>query len=156
MGILSVDTANPDLFKSPSYKVIPSGRYTFEVANDLTVEDCKNSENRIMKIELRCLDDGDAKGAVVFDNIVFMTDTSSEKAQKAMKINQARLCQFAVGCGIATQEEIEATGNIDTGTAKGRVCECLIGIRNSKNPNTGEDQQQNVVKQYLFEPSENK
>jgi len=152
MGLVEIDTSNPDLFKPMEFKVPPKGKYLLEVGNDLVVEQSKSSDNHIVKAELRVQDDGEFKGSVIYDNFVIIADTSTEKGRTSKRINEARLCQFAVACGVRTQEEINEGKGIPLDEFKGKVCEAITKVVNYKDPNTDETRTKAAIVRYLFEP----
>ena len=151
MGMIEIDTGNPDLFKPMEFKVCSKGKHLFEVANDLVVEPSKSSDNNLISAQLKCLDDGDDKGATVFDRFVLMADTTTEKGRKAQQINQGRLCQFAVACGILTQEEIKNGSGIPLDKFKGSTCEAITKVCLNTDPNTDEQKQRAEIVKYIFE-----
>jgi len=146
MGILSIDTTNnPDLLKKKNFESIQPGKYTLEVENDLKVEDSKSSDNKIIKIELRVLDDGEFKGRKVFDNLVIGSNPETRKK------TDWKIAQFAFACGVCTTKEQLA--EIDLDAFKGSTCEAKIGlVPDSYKREQGEEgAMKNVVQQYLFE-----
>lgn len=154
MTSLSVDTSNEDLFKPYEPKLLPNGKHTFEVANNLAVTKAKPpSENSIIKIEARCVDNDDNKGAVVFENIVIIADASTEKGMKSKKINEGRLAQFTVACGVLTEEQIKAGESIPLDQFAEKQFEAISKQRSSTDPNTGQTRLQNGISRYLFEPA---
>lgn len=146
--LIKVDTSNPDLLKKRVFKVVSPDTYTFEVANDLKVEPAKSSQNQIVKIQLRVLDDGEFKGEGVFDTLVISADPETRKKC------EWKTAQFAVACGVCQPEDINNIGEIDLSEFKGRACRATTGVKTTTNPTTQEEQQRAYVKQYLFETEE--
>jgi len=155
MGLVEIDTSNEDLFKPYEFKVLPKGKHRFEVANDLVVEPAKSSDNNVIKVELRCQDEDENKGSVVFDTFVLIENPQTEKHRKSRQINQGRLAQFAVACGVRTKEEIESGKGIPLDEFKGKICDAITRIVPYKDPNTGEAKQSAKIARYLFEPEGN-
>jgi len=92
LGLVEIDVSNPEELYQQR-RIIPNGKYTFEIAKELVVTPCNEpSTNNKIEIELRCLDDGKAKGAVVFDRIILVPiENTSPKAVTTRKINQAKM-----------------------------------------------------------------
>lgn len=154
MGTVEVDLGNPDLFKPYEFKVLPAGKHLLEVANELVVAAAAPpSENNVVKVELRCQDEDENKGTVVFENFTLISNPQSEKEITSQKINQGRLAQFTVACGVKTQAEIEAGSGIPLEEFKGKRCEAIIKIESYKDQKTQEDRQRAKVVRYLFEPA---
>ena len=156
MSTVKIDTTNEDLFKPYAPPILKNGKHLFEVANDLCVQptDSPDSSNLVIKVELRCQDEDDDKGKPVYDNIVIIADATTEKGQKAKEINEARLAQFTVACGVLTQEQIKAGEDIPLERFKGQRCDAITKIETSTNPNTGQQQQASKISRYLFEGEE--
>ncbi len=152
MGILEIDTGNPDLFKPFEFKTLPKGKHLFEVANDLIVEPASKSDNNVVKVELVCQDEDDNKGTRVFDTFTIITDTSTDKGRKAQAINQGRLSQFAVACGVKTQAEIREGSGIPLEEFKGKCCEAITKVVPYTDPATQESKTKGQIVKYLFEP----
>ncbi len=153
MGVLKIDVSNPDLFKTFDFKVMTPGKHLLEVANDLEIVSCKPpSENSIIKVELVCQDEDDNKGARAWENLVIINNPTTEKQVKAVKIQQSKLCQFAVACGVITKDEIEAGGNIELGLFKGTRCEAITRVETSTDASGKSTGKQNTrIVRYLFE-----
>lgn len=160
MGLVSVDTSNPDLLKPFEFKLLPNGKHSFEVANDLKVEDSKSSANKVIKVELRCNEEGEFKGTAVFDIFIIMVDPQGEKGLKAKKIQEGKMAQFALACGVTTKDELEETGEVPLELCKGCFVEAVIGTKaNSyKDPNTDEliTRDKNTIVKYLFDAGDEK
>ncbi len=139
-SILKVDTSSPDMFERPNFPVLEPGRYTFEVANDLKVQPSKSSNNQIVKIELRCVDD-DHKGVVIYDNLVIGADAKTRKSCE-WKINQ-----FAASCGVIDPSNPSA--EIDLEEFQGKVCEALVAQEIGKTA-SGRAVTRNVIEEYLY------
>jgi len=138
MAVVKIDSTNPDNFRPK--KLIAPGQYTFTVANDPVVEVAQSSGNSIVKVELRCNDDGEFKGSPVYDICAI-----TEKAQ-------FKLCHLALAAGTQSKEEIQNDG-VDLGLLKNAVVECAITIeKGTVDPSTGQQyKDKNKVDKYLFE-----
>ena len=138
MTVVTIDSTNPSNFQMR--KPIPAGTYVFEIANDLVVSKAKSSENNIIKVELRCNDDGEHKGSVVFDNIAL-----TKKAE-------FKLCHLVLAAGTQTKEEMSS--GIDLDLLKGRMVEVEVSLEPPrKDPVTGQIyDESNRVKRYCFDP----
>ena len=152
MSLVEIDTGNPDLFKTFEFKVLMPGKHLFEVANDLIVEPAQSSENSVIKVEARCQDEDDGKGAVVWDNFTIIKDAKTEKEIKSKEINQGRLSQFAVACGVRTQQEIRDGKGIPLEGFKGKMFDAITKIEPYKDKNTQEDKTRTKIVRFLFEP----
>lgn len=151
MGLVEVDTGNPDLFKPYEFKVLPAGKHLLEVANDLVVAAAAPpSPNSVVKVELRCQDEDENKGTVVWENFTIIAAPQSEKERTSQKINQGRLAQFAVACGVKTQAEIEGGSGIPLEPFKGARCDAITRVESYKDPNTQESKTRAKVGRYLF------
>jgi len=152
MVLVNVDTSNKDLLKPYEPKLLPNGKHLFEVANDLVVSQAKPpSPNQIIKVELRCQDEDDNKGAVVFDNIVLIADDSTTSGKKAKEINEGRIAQFALACGVLTEEQIKAGEGLPLEQFVGRRGEAITKVESSKDANTQQIRQNSKISRYLFE-----
>lgn len=142
MGMLNIDTSNPEeLLKKRVFEPVPVGVYVFEVANDLVVTDSKSTPgNKVVKIELRVIDDGEFKGRKVFDNLVILKDLEKKKK------TEWKIAQFAVSCGVCTKDTLD---EINLELFKGSICKAEVGIQTSEYQ--GETKKKNVVKNYLIE-----
>ena len=140
MGILNIDTSDPDLLKKKSFDPVPTGKYVCIVENNLKVEPSKSSDNSIVKIELRISDDGQYKGRKIFDNLVIGS------TPEARKKSEWKIAQFAVACGVCTKETLN---EIDLDLFRGSTVEVDVGCKTEKYK--GEDMTKNYVKAYLFE-----
>jgi len=154
MSMINVDTTNEDLFKPYEFKLMPNGKHSFEVANDLELVPSQSSHNLVIKVELRCAEEGEFKGAVVFDNFTIVKDPQTDKQRASKKINESRLSQFAVACGVCSEKEINATGQIPLELFKGRVCDAIVGTASYTDPNSQEARQKNKISRYLFAADE--
>jgi len=145
MGILSLDTSNPDLLKIKSFDPVPSGKYTLEVENNLKGENSLSNDNKVIKLELRIFDYGEYKGRKVFDNLVIAT------SPEAKKNTEWKIAQFAFACGIAKSQE--DLNNIDLDLFKGTTCEAKVGlVADTYRQEQGEaGAMKNVIKQYFFD-----
>lgn len=140
MSVVNVDATNPANFKHK--KPIPAGKYVFEIANDLVVVKSGSSENNIIKVELRCADEGEHKGSIVFDNMVL-----TKKAE-------FKLCHLVLAAGTQTKDEM--ANGVELDLLKGSMVEADIIVEPpTKNPTTGQVYgEKNVVKRYIFEPED--
>ena len=141
--MLSVDVTNPDLLKKRTFEPVPTGTYACEVENDLVVTDSKSSNNKIVKLELRVLDDGEFKGRKIFDNLIIATDPEVKKK------TEWKIAQFAIACGVCTKDTLN---EIDLEMFKGTTCEVKVGVKTEAYQ--GETKAKNVVKEYLFDRTE--
>lgn len=140
MAVVKVDGSNPANFESRA-SVIDKGRYVFEIANDLAVIKSKSSDNNIIKVELRCQDEGKFKGAVVFDNIAL-----TKKAE-------FKLVHLALAAGSQSKDDITSNG-VDLALLKGCTVEVEVDV---EAPSTGADGktygEKNRVVKYVFDPN---
>jgi len=107
------------------------------------------------------LDEG--KGTISLDwsghnhHGTLINDPQTEKQVKSKNINQARLSQFAVACGVMTQEEIEAGSGIQLEDFKGSRCNAITKVESYSDVNDLDDdgnptkKQRAKVVRYLFE-----
>lgn len=157
MGLVEVDVGNPDLFKAYEARILPKGPHLFEVANDLIVEPAKSSDNNIINVELRCQDEDENKSTPVWDIFTLVTNAQGEKAIKSKAINEARLAQFAVACGVRTQAQIEAGEGIPLHEFKGCRCNAITKVEIKPDPTTLDEEGQPVqrkrarIVRYVFE-----
>jgi len=158
MSLVEVDIGNPDLFKVMSFRTISAGKHLFEVENDVVVEPAKSSDNNVIKVTLVCQDEDENKGSKVWDNFTIVENPQTQKQLTSQKINQARLCQFAVACGITTQADIEAGGGVNLSLLKGSRCEAITKMEPYSDLNELDGDGKPVIKQrgkvvrYLFKP----
>ncbi len=143
MGILTIDTSNPDLLKKKVFDPVPAGVYICEIANDLIVEQSKSSTNQIVKIEMVVTDDGEFKGRKIFDNLVIGATPETRKN------TEWKIAQFAVACGVCTKDTLN---EIDLEMFKGCNCSVKVGVK--AEIYQGETKQKNYVQEYLFEVEE--
>ena len=148
MGLVNIDVSNTDELLTQR-RVIPNGKYRFEIAKELMVTPCNDpSTNMKVEIELRCLDEGKVKGAVVFDRIILVPDEKTDaKAVTTKKINSAKIAQLTVAAGVMTKQELsDSGGNIPLDAFKGKVVEAVIKTA----PAQGGYEAKNEVGRYLF------
>lgn len=152
MGLVQIDTGNPDLFEPPVFKQLTPGKHLFEVVNDLVVEATAkaDSKNNIVKMEAVCQDEDENKGRKVWDNFLIVEDVTTEKGQMSRKINQAKLCQFTVACGVRTQENIKTNGDIPLDEFKGKRFEAITKQTSYINA-AGEKKDKSEIVRYLFD-----
>jgi hypothetical protein len=139
MGMtVKIDTNNPELLKTPEFQPLEPGKYRFEVANDLKVENAKTGkQSPMIAVELRCVDE-EHKGKKVNDNIVLTQDT------------QWKFAQFCKACGI----ESDANGEVDLSQFRGCVLEAEVSTEPftyQKGAKIGQKGLSNRVARYLFE-----
>ena len=152
MGLVNIDVSNTDELLQQG-RVIPNGRYRFEIAKELVVKPCNEpSTNSKVEIELRCLDDGNVKGAVVFFRIKLVKDEKTDgKAVTTRKINAAKIAQLTIAAGVMTKQELkDSGGNIPLDAFKGKVVEATITTA----PAQGGYAAKNEVGRYLFKVEE--
>ena len=154
MGIVTIDSNDEDLFKEYKPPILANGKHLFEVAKPLSIEPCGDKGNSRISIELRCQDEGEDKGKPVFENIIIIADSSTERGLKAKRINEARLAQFTVACGVLTQEQIRAGEDIPLEAFVGTRCYGITKVENSTDPNTGKTKQSSKISRYIFEEKE--
>lgn len=141
MGLLSIDTSNLDeLLDQKPLEPVPSGKYCCEVENDLKVEKSKSSDNEIIKVELRILDDSEYKGRKIFDNLVIGSSPDTKKNC------EWKIAQFLAACGVS-KEVICSFSADDLSSLKGSVCNVVVVMKTEQYE--GEEKKKNVVKQYL-------
>ncbi len=148
---IKVDVSNPDLCKSPEFPVLPGGVHLFAVAVISKPEPASEGPNLVIKAEFRCQDDDppENKGMVVFENFVIITETPNEKAVKARKLNQQRMTTFCLACGVTTQEQILATGELPIAQTEGAFFKAQTNVIPDKY--RGGDARKAVIRKYLFE-----
>ncbi len=136
MTIVRIDASNESNFRTR--KIMPAGRYTFEIANDPVVSKAKTSDNNVVSIELRCIDEGEYRGSAVFDNIPITPKT------------EFRLCHLVLAAGSQTKEEMQADG-IDLSLLRGKVVEAEVGIEPpSVSPTGRRFGERNRIERYIF------
>ena len=134
MTVVKVDSSNPENYKPFEFKLLPKGAFNFEVANDLVVQQAKTSSNKIIKVELRCTDEGENRGIAVFHNIVLTPKKEKE------------LVHLALSCGTQKAEDIQQNG-VDLSLMKGRICRAEVDVQPAT---TGEDGTSYRAKNTLF------
>lgn len=86
---IKIDMSNPDAMKRPVAVVVDPGLYQFRVMNKLREVQCKApSENTMVKLQLKIIDEGEFEGKVIWDQIVISPKT------------MWNLYQFSRSCGI--------------------------------------------------------
>ncbi len=149
---LKVDTSNPDLFVEHKVKVLTPGLHTFEVANEVKVEKCKEpSINSMINIEVVCQDEDEFKGCKVYDRILILANPQTDGQLKSKAINEARLVQLMMACGIMTQDEVEAGADIELELLKGNTFEATTTIGESVNQTTRVKKPVTVIENYKFQ-----
>ncbi len=150
MSTVNVDVSNPEIFKPSSFRLATPGQKVLEIANDLCLKPCKApSENEMIEVELRILDDGPDKGIKVFDRIIIIKNATTEKQLKGQEINQQRLVHLTMAAAVKTKEELQADGSIPLEQFKGRAVKAYVGVGTYKNQ-AGETVKQNKISRYLF------
>lgn len=140
MGTVRIDSTNEGNFRAKT--LIPKGDYLFEIANDLVVEKAKSSQNNVVNVELRCQDDGPAKGSVVFDTIAL-----TKKAEW-------KLCHLVLAAGTQSKAEMKADG-IELSLLKGQIVKAGVDIQPARSaPDGGQYAAKNRVTQYCFTPED--
>ncbi len=151
--MIDVDVSNPDLFVAYELKILPPGKHLFEVGNNVEVVPCASpSENSKFVVEAICQDEDENKGTKVFDNFVLIKNPTTDGHQKAIKINQGRLCQLAVACGVRTKEDIMGGKGVSLEELKGCTFEAITKIV-SYIDKQGQSKQKAEIVKYLFEVS---
>lgn len=152
MGLVSIDMSNPEALYEQR-RLIPNGKYVFEIAKELVVTPCNEpSTNSKVEIELRCQDDGPCKGAVVFDRIILVPpENTSAKANTTRKINNGKMAQLTLAAGVMTKAEIAASnGQIPLDAFKGKAVSAQIRTA----PAQGVYDAKNDVSRYLFKETD--
>jgi hypothetical protein len=147
MESIKVDVSNPDLFKPPEFKVLPPGIHLFAVSELTGPAPAKEGPNLVIKCDFRCQDEDDNKGLAVFENLVIVTETPNAKAVTARDLNQRRMVQLCLACGVTTQQQIEETGELPIMQCAGQFFKAQTGVRTKKYQ--GEDQTKAYIKKYL-------
>ncbi len=149
---LKVDTSNPELFVEYKVKILTPGLHTFEVANELKVEKCKEpSVNQMINVEAVCQDEGEFKGSKVFDRILILTNPQTDGQHKSKAINEARLAQFTIACGVLTQDEIAAGEDIELENFRGCTFQATTEV-GSYTTSSGTKKPCTVLENYKFQP----
>lgn len=152
--IITVDTSDPDLTKPYEPKVVPPGSHLFVVSKPVKATKAKGTDNTVVKVTLSCQDEGEMKGAIVFDNIVFIKDPQTEGQRKSVKINQGKLVQLAISLGVTTESEVKnGNGEIDLDLFEGNVCSAITKVVQNEYPLGSKNftPQADIVR-YTFEP----
>jgi hypothetical protein len=138
MSIVKIDGSNESNFTGR--KVITPGKYVFEIANDLIVEKSKSSDNNKVEVQLRCVDEGEFKGSLVFDSIPLTPKC------------EWRLCNLAMAAGRQSKEEIKSTG-VDLSLLKGSAVEVIVAVKPPEvDPVSGKKyKEKNEVERYCFD-----
>jgi len=153
METLKVDTSNPDLFKPPEFTPLTPGIHLFVVTSMTDPEPSKTegSSNLVIKMEARCQDeDSQDKGRAIFENFVLVENPTNPKEVTTQKINEQKMVQFCLACGLTTKSQIEETGVIpNLQNSVGNYFKASTGVRVNKY--MGEERRQAYIKKYLFE-----
>lgn len=141
MATVKIDASNEANFQQKSWPVMPRGIYTFEIANDLHTEQAKTSTNQLIKVELKCMDDGEFKGSTVWDNIVL-----TPKAE-------FKLVHLVLAAGTQTREDIKQNG-VDLDRLKGQAVRAEVNIEGpsqDKNDPNKTYPEKNKIQRYVFD-----
>ncbi len=164
MGLISITADDPEsLSEKRSFPLITPGKHLFIVANKPVIEpvSSEDSTNQIIKLDFVCQDEDENKGRHVFENIIIVTDLSTEKQKTTKAINDPRLAQFVVATGLKTMDEIKARVEFDVSETEGEHFQAVIA-----NPieevfpkeldanGNAKKEPRSRVKQYLFEPED--
>ena len=141
MALVNIDTTDTeDLLKKRTFEPFTPGKYALEVENNCLIEDSGSSDSKIVKLELRVVDDGEFKGRKVFDTLVI--GSTPEMKKKC----DYKIAQFAIATGNWTKETL---GDIDTELFKGSVVSAMVGVK--LDTYQGEAKKKNIIKEYIFE-----
>ena len=118
MALVNIDTTNEELLKNPTYEPAPAAIYNFAIANKvLKVEKAKSSNNMMIKVELRCIDDiayGDGKSTKGMKLTDYMVLTDEGKW---------KLVQLSKSCSVES-----ADGQLDLDDFIGAECSASVII----------------------------
>mgnify|MGYP002642209825 CR=1 FL=1 len=143
MSIVKIDASNEGNFESRSFKILPKGKYIFEVANEPIISQAKSSGKNKVDITLKCADDGEYKGSSVFDCI------------SLSKKSEWKLCHLVLACGTQSEDDMKNNG-IDLSLLKGATLEAEVDVQPATVGADGKTyNEKNRITRYLFEP-ENK
>lgn len=159
MALITINTADAnELFKSPEFPVLKSGKHLFVVANKLQLSIKEDNGNKFIKLEARCQDDGSDKGIPIYHNFMVIDAPQTEGQATAKKIHDAQFAQFVVSCGVKTVEQIKACEPIDLDAFEGKFFSAVTSITNEPvYPQELDDQGRPVkkprarIKQFLYE-----
>jgi hypothetical protein len=144
MAVVNVDTGNPENFAGRKYEIMPRGIYLFEVSKVPVLHKAKTSQNMVVDVVLKCIDDAESgkyKGTSVFETIAL--------TQKG----EYRLVHLALAAGTQTREDIKNAGGVDLELLIGKVLKAEVSVEGpSTNPATGQVYgEKNRVRNYIFE-----
>ena len=150
---IKVDVGNEDLFKPPEFPTITPGIHAFAVASigDWEPSKTDGSTNLVLQVDLRCQDDEveENNGLACFENFVLVTEVTDQKSATTKKMNEQRMAQFCLSCGVTTQQQILETGELPIKACEGQFLKAQTGIK--INEYQGEKTPKTYVKKYLFE-----
>lgn len=141
MATVKIDATNEANFKQKAWPVMPRGVYTFEVANEPHTEQAKSSTNNIIKVELKCLDEGEFKGLTIWDNIVL-----TPKAE-------FKLVHLVLAAGTQTREDMK-NNDIDLSLLKGQAIRAEVSIEGptqDRNDPSKTYPEKNRIQRYVFD-----
>lgn len=133
MSIVKIDASNPANFKEK--RLIEPGEYVFEIAN-IKADKAKETGNSVLKVEMRCQDNGEFRGAPVFDSI-----TLTKNAE----------WKFAHLCLSAGFTKDEIANGIDTSDLIGRFIKAKVSIVPAGTYNGNPIKERNVIDAYVFD-----
>lgn len=161
MGLISITADDPEsLSEKRSFPLITPGKHLFVVANKPVIEpvSSEDSTNQIIKIDAVCQDEDENKGRHVFENIIIVTDLSTEKQKTTKAINDPRLAQFIAATGLKTMDEIKARAEFDVSETEGKFFQAVTAnpIEEIFPPELDaqgnkKKEPRSRIKQYLFE-----
>lgn len=160
MALITINTADTnELFKSPEFPVLKSGKHLFVVANKLQLTIKEDTGTKMVKLEARCQDEGAEKGIPIFNNFLVIDAPQTEGQATAKRIHDAAFAQFTVSCGVKTVDQIKAGEGIDLDAFEGKFFNALTNIVNEPvYPQELNEQNQPIkkprakFKQFLYEP----
>ena len=161
MTLIKITTNDPEsLSEKRSFPLITPGKHLFVVANKPVIEAVSDEEstNQIIKLDFVCQDEDENKGRHVFDNILIVTDVSTDKQKTSKAINDPKLAQFIASTGIKTMAQVKAGDEFDVSETEGKFFSAITG-----NPieevfpeeldakGAKKKEPRSRIKQYLFE-----
>jgi hypothetical protein len=126
--LIKIDASNEDNFKAK--KLIVPGTYVFCIAK-VTPKSSK-AGNSMIVLEMKCQDDGEFRGATLFDNVV-LTQNSEWK--------------FIHLCLSAGFSKDEIKNGIEIEDIKDRYVKVKVGIQ----PKQGQYAEKNIVEAFVFD-----
>ena len=133
---IKIDMTNPESLKRPKPTVVDPGMYQCVVTNKLREVACRApSENTMVKVCLKILDEGEFYGKLIWDQIVISPKT------------MWNLYQFSRSCGI---DPADNGGIVELPELDGAECTAEFDTDMYKN------QPRSIVKAYRFEGDDEK